>query len=67
MSKIEILKRGSAEEPKANVQCAKCKSLLHIPKSKTKYQSSPRPDDDFYECRCPVCKDRVIIYPHQFK
>lgn len=69
MSQIEILKRGSrdAAERKVDVVCEGCHSVLRVPKSKTKYQSSPKPNDDFYECRCPVCKERIIIYPRQFK
>jgi len=68
MSKIEILGQGMPFEAKVDVQCVKCMSLLRIPRDATKHRSSPRPDDDdFYECRCPVCKERIIIYPHQFK
>lgn len=44
-----------------------CTTEFEVMMNECDFMSSPRPDDSYYEVKCPHCDERVTISPRSFQ
>ncbi len=63
---MRIIKKGIIPKNELHGVCNFCKCEIECDKKEATYYSSCRPNDDYYEIKCPTCLQMMYVYPKIF-